>query len=258
MSRGRSRTARRSRKHFRARADVPRAPPGRSRRTVHRAGCAAPSRPASDPAALHRHGRARRGRSRESARCNMCHQETGSNLHRTSVRRTLSSTSGFRVHPVADPAWANPLDPAFAHRRGGRWNPSDSFPTLCLDEDVVTARMNFRAFAARWPYKPEDLRDDTSLNRHQLAGKLFGVAGDGTPWSPTRTSSSKDRENRAMVSRKGLVQSAFGRKGLDDATARSRRARNEPVLRSASARPCAFDRARSQLAGPPPDRGARD
>ena len=62
---------------------------------------------------------------------------------------------------IADPAWADPLDPAFAQRHGGRWNPPDSFPTLYLNEDVVTARMNLRAFIAKWPYEPEDLRDDT-------------------------------------------------------------------------------------------------
>lgn len=62
---------------------------------------------------------------------------------------------------IADPAWENPLDPAFAQRHGGRWNPSDSFPTLYLNEDVVTARLNLRAFIAKWPYEPEDLRDDT-------------------------------------------------------------------------------------------------
>ena len=31
---------------------------------------------------------------------------------------------------IADPAWTNPLDPSFAQRQGGRWNPPDSFPTL--------------------------------------------------------------------------------------------------------------------------------
>ncbi len=31
---------------------------------------------------------------------------------------------------IADPAWENPLDPGFAGRRGGRWNPPDSFPVV--------------------------------------------------------------------------------------------------------------------------------
>lgn len=62
---------------------------------------------------------------------------------------------------IADRAWSNPLDPTFAERRGGRWNAAGSFSTLYLNEDKVTARMNLRAFIARWPYEPEDLRADT-------------------------------------------------------------------------------------------------
>lgn len=62
---------------------------------------------------------------------------------------------------IADARWANPLDPTFAAKRGGRWNPPDSFPTLYLNEDRVTARLNLRLFVAGWPYEPEDLRDDT-------------------------------------------------------------------------------------------------
>ena len=61
---------------------------------------------------------------------------------------------------IADPGWANPLDPSFAQRHGGRWNPSESFPVLYLNEDIATAQSNLRAFIARWPYEPEDLRDD--------------------------------------------------------------------------------------------------
>ena len=62
---------------------------------------------------------------------------------------------------VADPAWADPLDPCFAQRHGGRWNPPESFPALYLNQDLATARANLRAFIAAWPYEPEDLRDDT-------------------------------------------------------------------------------------------------
>ena len=62
---------------------------------------------------------------------------------------------------IADPSWSGPLDPDFARRRGGRWNPPDSFRVLYLNEDLVTARLNLRAFIAGWPYEPEDLRDDT-------------------------------------------------------------------------------------------------
>lgn len=62
---------------------------------------------------------------------------------------------------IADPAWDDPLDPTFAQRRGGRWNPPGSYPTLYFNEDRVTARLNLRRFVGDWPYEPEDLRDDT-------------------------------------------------------------------------------------------------
>lgn len=62
---------------------------------------------------------------------------------------------------IADPAWRGPLDPCFASRHGGRWNPPGSFPVLYLNQDLSTARENLRAFISRWPYGPEDLRDDT-------------------------------------------------------------------------------------------------
>ena len=61
---------------------------------------------------------------------------------------------------IADPTWADPLDPSFAQRRGGRWNPPGSFPTLYLNEDRVTVRLNLRTFIAGWPYEPEELRED--------------------------------------------------------------------------------------------------
>ena len=85
---------------------------------------------------------------------------------------------------IADPVWVDPLDPAFAQCHGGRWNPPDSFPTLYLNEDVVTARMNLRAFIAKWPYEPEDLRDDTGpilvachLPRRQVTCDAHSPAG---------------------------------------------------------------------------------
>ncbi|HNP35864.1 MAG TPA: RES domain-containing protein [Woeseiaceae bacterium] len=61
---------------------------------------------------------------------------------------------------IADRSWSNPLDPSYAALRGGRWNPAQSFDTLYLNEDQVSARMNLRAFIADWPYEPEDLRSE--------------------------------------------------------------------------------------------------
>lgn len=94
---------------------------------------------------------------------------------------------------VADPGWVDPLDPGFAHRSGGRWNPPGSFRTLYLNEDVVAARINLRLFIAGWPYGPEDLRDDTGpvlvgavLPRRQTvadAHSADGIAAVGLPAS---------------------------------------------------------------------------
>lgn len=85
---------------------------------------------------------------------------------------------------IADPRWSDPLDPTFAQRKGGRWNPPNSFPVLYLNEDLATARSNFVAFAASQPYEPEDLRGDTGpvlvsarLPRQQAVGDVHSVEG---------------------------------------------------------------------------------
>lgn len=92
---------------------------------------------------------------------------------------------------IADPAWADPLDPTFAGTEGQRWNPPDSFAVLYLNEDLVTARLNLRLFIADWPFEPEDLRDDTGpclaeaqLPRAQRVADVHsrrGVAAVGLP-----------------------------------------------------------------------------
>ncbi len=98
---------------------------------------------------------------------------------------------GHRWFRVADPAWADPLDSGFAQRSGQRWNPPARFPTLYLNEDLVTARINVRLFIAGLPYGPEDLRDDTgpvligaTLPRRQRVADVHtpeGVAAVGLP-----------------------------------------------------------------------------
>ena len=62
---------------------------------------------------------------------------------------------------------------------------------LYLNEDMVTARLNLRAFIADWPYEPEDLRDDTGpilsgciLPRRQVVCDVHspdGVRAAGLP-----------------------------------------------------------------------------
>ena len=74
--------------------------------------------------------------------------------------KTERLQNGRRWWRIADLSWKNPLDPSFAKKNGGRWNPPHSFPTLYFNEDKVTARLNLRAFIRNWPYEPEDLRSD--------------------------------------------------------------------------------------------------
>lgn len=100
-------------------------------------------------------------------------------------------SEGHRWLRIANPTWVDPLDPSHAARAGGRWNPPHSWPTLYLNEDPVTARLNLRRFVARWPYEPEDLRADTApqlavatLPRSQRVADVHtpeGVAAAGLP-----------------------------------------------------------------------------
>lgn len=105
---------------------------------------------------------------------------------------TETLIDGWTWWRIADRAWSDPLDPSFAMRRGGRWNPPDSFPTLYLNEDPVTARLNLRAFIAGWPYEPEDLRSDNgpllvgaTLPRHQRVCDVHTPQGVGAAGLPS-------------------------------------------------------------------------
>lgn len=64
---------------------------------------------------------------------------------------------GHRWLRVADSSWSDPLDPAHARDRGGRWNPPGSFPTLYLNEDLATARAQITALLEDTPVEPDDL-----------------------------------------------------------------------------------------------------
>jgi RES domain-containing protein len=64
----------------------------------------------------------------------------------------------WRWWRIAEISWKDPLDPNFAKKKGGRWNPPGRFAALYLNEDKVTARLNLREFISQWPYEPEDLR----------------------------------------------------------------------------------------------------
>lgn len=63
---------------------------------------------------------------------------------------------------VADPAWADPLDPSYAQRSGGRWNPPQGFGIVYLCADVATARANVARLYFGLPYGPEDLDPESA------------------------------------------------------------------------------------------------
>ncbi len=130
---------------------------------------------------------------------------------------------GWTWWRIADPAWKNPLDPAFAAECGGRWNPPHSFPTLYLNEDHVTARLNLRAFIARWPYEPEDLRPEHApvlvgarLPRAQDVCDVHtpaGVRGAGLPATYPRDSDGRIVP-RAKCQPAGLRVKKLGLRGV--------------------------------------------
>jgi hypothetical protein len=60
---------------------------------------------------------------------------------------------------IAQPNWADPVDPSFAQETGGRWNPPRSSPALYLNADVQTARGQIERLCAGTPVTPDDLDD---------------------------------------------------------------------------------------------------
>jgi len=69
--------------------------------------------------------------------------------------RTLIHRAG-RYYRVADPWWDDPLNPSFASRNGGRWNPP-GISVLYLSGSVEVARANVDRLFVGLPYGPEDL-----------------------------------------------------------------------------------------------------
>lgn len=139
-------------------------------------------------------------------------------------------TDGRTWWRIARREWRHPLDPGHAARHGGRWDPPDSFPTLYLNEDPVTARLNLRGFIADWPYEPEDLRNDTgpvlvgaTLPRSQRvcdAHSRAGIAGLDLP----HTYPLDGRGRTVPHERCQPIGTEIRRRGLRGVRARSARA----------------------------------
>ncbi len=77
--------------------------------------------------------------------------------------RPLNLPAGRVWLRVAKPDWADPLDPGYAKNVGGRWNPPNSFPTLYLSGNVITARLQIERMCAGTPITPDDLADDAYM-----------------------------------------------------------------------------------------------
>jgi hypothetical protein len=109
---------------------------------------------------------------------------------------------GASWYRVAAAAWDDPLDPSFAGRFGGRWNPPDSFPTLYLNGDLGTARAQIERMLDGYPVDPEDLDAQymlitVALPRTQTAADAVSDEGLERLGLPTTYPMSKGR----MVSR---------------------------------------------------------
>jgi hypothetical protein len=84
-------------------------------------------------------------------------------LRRIQVRiKTVTLPKGRVWLRVASSAWKNPLDPSFAQRPGGRWNPPGEYPTLYLNADLATARNQLERMLEGCPAGLDDL-DDTAF-----------------------------------------------------------------------------------------------
>lgn len=84
---------------------------------------------------------------------------------------------------VAAPEWQDPLDAHPAAAAGGRWNPPASFPTLYLNGDVATARMQLERLVEGTPFTTDDLDDGAyllvaaTLPRNQTCADAVSAAG---------------------------------------------------------------------------------
>lgn len=86
---------------------------------------------------------------------------------------------------VAKAGWSDPLDPSHAAMRGGRWDPPNSFPTLYLNGDARTARLQLQGMLDGYPVDLDDLEDDAfvlvaaTLPRAQSVADAVSAEGLG-------------------------------------------------------------------------------
>jgi hypothetical protein len=92
---------------------------------------------------------------------------------------------------ITRPHYSDPFDTSHARRRGARWNPPDSWPTLYLNEDLATVHAQVRHLFVGRGVEPDDLDDDAPIrlaaatlpSRQRVADVVSpaGVAAVGLP-----------------------------------------------------------------------------
>lgn len=85
---------------------------------------------------------------------------------------------------LTQPHYEDPFDTSYAQRQGGRWNPPDSWPTLYLNEDLLTVHAQLRHLFAGRGIDPADVDDDApimlaaaTLPQRQRAADVVSDAG---------------------------------------------------------------------------------
>ncbi len=97
--------------------------------------------------------------------------------------KTVGLPGGRAWLRVASAEWRDPLNPEYAQRVGGRWNPPSSFPALYLNADLATARAQIERMLAGSPLTLDDLDEEsfvliaTRLPRRQRCADAVSDAG---------------------------------------------------------------------------------
>jgi RES domain-containing protein len=124
---------------------------------------------------------------------------------------------------ITRPHYADPFDPGFAARHGGRWNPPGSWPTLYLNEDLATVHAQVRHLFAGRGVEPDDLDDDAPIRlaaatlpgRQRVADVVSadGVAAVGLPDTYPVDAAGRSVDH-AVTQAVGVVVHTSGRRGV--------------------------------------------
>ncbi len=129
---------------------------------------------------------------------------------------------------ITRPHYADPFDPSFAQRRGGRWNPPGSWPTLYLNEDLATVHAQVRHLFIGRGVEPDDLDDDApirlaacTLPGRQRVADVITDAGVEAVGLPSSYPSDADGVAGSALDHPGKSVPACTRRGLRGVWCRS-------------------------------------